>query len=170
MRSLAAFLILVLTGLPLIVLPSSGLVAAVGALAMALSFAGLLALWIPALTAGAALALAEYALALWLAGGPPDLLPAIAFGVELLLLLEAADFARRFRGVAVSPSVIRSHARSWSGIAGVAAGSALVLGAGASALAPLLGHPIAAAAGALVAFLAAVGALRLGRERQGSSR
>ena len=158
----AAVLVLVLVGLPLIVLPSW----AIGVLAVisgALCAGGIAALSVPVLTAGATLAMIEYALALSMADTPPHFLMAMGFGVALFLLLEVVDFMGRVRGVAIGVPVMTSMVRYWLAVAGVGAGLIVGLAAGAAAVrlaAPLPSYP-AAAVGAFGAFVAAVGVVRL---------
>lgn len=163
MRILAAILAAVLVTLPLLV-HASEVVGEVIAIAAVLCAAGILALSVPVVTAGAALALIGYAIALRLAAGPPEVPTALAFGVAAVLLLEVVDFSRRVRGAMVTPSVFIAQARYWLGLASAGAAVGIVLAAGAMAmawLAPVSGHPVGPAVGTLGALAATVGALRL---------
>ncbi len=168
MRPLAAVLALVLVALPLLV-HASELVAEVTAVAALLCAAGILTLSIPVLTAGSALALIGYAVAVRLSAGPPNLPTALAFGIALVLLLEVVDFTGRFRGAVVAPSVFVAQARFWLKLSGAAAAAGIVLAAGAMAVAwvaPLSAHPAGPMVGALGALAAVVGTLGLRLKRQ----
>jgi hypothetical protein len=160
-RHVAGLPLLVLVMLPVLVFPS-WLTGAVAVAAGLVAAGGLVALSIPVLTAGAMLALADYALALWLSARPPGVFGAVAFGVALFLALDVADFARRFRGAALDSSVVRHQARSWVASAATGALAAIVLTLLATAVrlaVPPAAYPAIAAAGALVAFAAVIKAL-----------
>jgi hypothetical protein len=155
MHYVAAVLGLVLVGLPLVVTPSWVIVApaAVAALLIAV---GIVVLSTPLVTAGIAVGLVEYTLALWIGARPLDPLTAVALGAALVLLLQVVDFARRFRGATVDAAVATSQARYWlgTGILGVVV--ALVVTGLATGLAPALppaAYPALAAAGALIAVI-----------------
>jgi len=80
--------------------------------------------------------------------------PTFGEGIELL---EAVDFARRFRGAAVGAAVVTGQVRYWlrTGILGVTLG--LAVSSLATGLAPALppaAYPVLGAAGALAAFVA----------------
>jgi hypothetical protein len=161
-RYLGGLLVVVLVGIPLLRAPSE-LVGALGAIAGMLCAGGLITLSIPLLTAGASVALAEYALALvWIASAPLDFVGAIGLGVALWLLFEVTAFAQRVRGVAVAPEVFREQARSW-----IATGVAIALLSGVVTIAtsvvglrlPASVYPAAVALGALGVFVGVVRAL-----------
>ncbi len=160
-RTLAGLLVLVLVGIPLLAAPST-LVGAFGLAAAALCAGGIFRLSIPLLTAGASLILIEYALALWMSAGSPDLVGAVGVGVTLALLFQIVGFAARFRGVAVDARVLWAQTRSWVGTGAASAAVAILLAVGAGSIAlrlPLPAYPAAAGLGALAAFLGAVRAL-----------
>src|SRR4030095_670353 len=71
---------------------------------------------------GAGGLLADYALALWLAGAPPDPLRPAVLGVCRLLALETADFHWRFCLAHVPAPVLKRQILRWG--AGIAAGLA----------------------------------------------
>lgn len=163
MKSIAAGLMLVLVGVPLVVLPSGFLTVLAGP-AAALGAAGIVAHSVPLVTAAATIAMIEYVAALSVAGGPPDFVTAMIFGTALFLVIELVDFMRRTHGAAIGPSVTATMIRYWLGIAGLGAGLVVVLIAGAASLrlaVPIAFHPAAAAVGALGAFIAGVGVLKL---------
>ena len=154
MRRLAAVLTLVLVGYPLLVTTAPA-VLALGAAAMLVCILGILAST-PVLVGGMVLALGEYALALWLAGGPPRLTGAALVGVVLVLLLETADFARRARRAVIGPGVLLAQARSWvvlGALTGLGALAASAAASAASAAVRLPWAPAIAAAGAAVALV-----------------
>jgi len=156
MRPVAGFLVAALAALPLLAAPIWPIVA-VGGVAAMLGGIAVVRLSTRLLTTAAAVVLVQYALALWVASGPPDFLPAIAIGVVLPLLLDVVGFAARFRGVAVSPRVVREQSRYW---VGWAAGTALV-GAGVAVVAGPLPGWLAPAGVGVGALAAAVGTFRL---------
>ncbi len=163
MWHVAAVFVLILVGLPLVVLPS-WIVAVLAFVAAGLCAGGIAALSVPVLTAGASLAVIEYALALSISDGPPDFVTAMVLAVALFLLLELVSFMGRLHGAAVAAPVMRSMIRYWLAIAGAGAGVVIVLTAAAAAVrlaVPVPSYPAAAAAGALGAFVAAVGVLKL---------
>ena len=160
----AAVLILMLVGLPLVVVPS-WFIGFFGLVAAALCAAGVAAHFAPLVTAGGTLATIEYTFAISLVGGPPAFLSAMAFGVTLFLLLQLADFMRKVHGTVIGASVVTPMIRYWlvigaidvGVIGGLAAGAGVVLWA-----TSLPSHPAGATAvGALGAFVAAVGVLKL---------
>lgn len=161
-RWLAALLTLVLAGLPVLVLPSR-LIVGLGAVAAALCVTGLLGRSVSFVTAGAACALVQYALALWLSAAPVSLVSSAALGVALVLLLAVVDFLRRVHGVAVVPAVMRGQIRYWVGIGGVGAAVIVVVALVGRALplgVPAAGAAALATAGALGTFIGVVRALR----------
>jgi hypothetical protein len=158
-RGLTLLPIAALSGLPVLVHPTSGF-AIVAAMAGSLCAVGAFARWRPVVTAGAALTLIQYTAAL--VGTPANLASAIGLGVVLVLLLDVSEFVGRFHGAALGPRVLRRQARHWiaSGAlgtlaaAGLAAVPALVRIGGPPALPPLL-----AVIGALVTALGVAGAV-----------
>ncbi len=163
-RALATALVALLAGLPLLVHPSWPL-AAVALAAATASAAGIVTSAMALVTAGAALALIEYTIAVWLAAGPPNVLGAGVFGLALVLLLEVADFTRRVRGVLLGPRVLPEHAQHWLATGVAALAVTILLGAAASALTiplPRPTYPALVAVGALLVFVGAAVALRAG--------
>ena len=166
MRRLAAVLALVVVGAPLLVAPSSSVVT-LGVLALILCGLGIL-VGTPVLAVGMIVALAEYALALRLADGPPRLAGAAMLGVALVLLLEVADFGLRARRAAIGPRVVATQLRAWSLFAALASAGALLAGAAASIASASVRMPWApalAAAGAAVTLVATALALAATRAR-----
>ena len=164
MRRLAAVLTLVLVGYPLLV-THAPVVLALGAAAATLCLLGIL-IATPVLVGGIVLALGEYALALWLADGPPRLAGAVLLGVVLALLLEAADFARRARRAVIGPGVVFAQVRSWvvlGALTGIGALIASLAASAASGAVRLPWAPAVAAAGAAVALVGVALALCAGR-------
>jgi hypothetical protein len=160
-RAAAGFLALFVVGFPLLRAPGS-VTELLGLIAATLCAGGILGLSIPLLAAGATLAVVEYAFASLVAGGPPDVLGALAFGAALSLLLQTVGFAARFHGVSVAPQVLRGQVRVWvgTGAAGVMGGLALAGGAGFVWLRlPAAAYPVVVALGLLVAFAGVVLAL-----------
>jgi hypothetical protein len=155
MRHVAALLGLVLVGLPLVV-TSSWVLVAPGAVAALLIATGILTLSTPVVTAGIAMSLVEYTLALWIETRPLDTLTAVALGAALVLLLQVVDFARRSRGAQVNPAVITGQIRYWlrTGILGVTLGLAVTgLATGFVPPLPPAAFPVLATVGALMAVL-----------------
>ena len=149
-------------GYPLLVTPARA-VLVVGLVALALCVLGLVVRAAVLVTAGGVLALGQYALALWLAAGPPRLAGAVLFGVGLVLLVETADFSRRVRGATLGPGLVASQVRYWVGFAAIAGAAALVaagLATAASLMVRLPWAPAFAAGGAAAALVAVTIALR----------
>jgi hypothetical protein len=162
MRRLAALLVVVVVGYPLAILPTTVVAVAAGG-AVALCALGVVARSTSVLTAGAALAIGEHALAISLSDGPSRLGGAVVAGVAVALLLEIGDFDRRFRRAALGPRVLVSQLWYWAGFAALGTTATLVLLAAASAITSMVRlpwAPVLAAAGALAALCAAAGALR----------
>jgi hypothetical protein len=130
MRRLAAVLSAILVGSPLLIV-SSPAVLALGAAALTLCVLGILVAT-PVLVGGMVLALGEYTLALWLAGGPPRLAGAALLGVVLVLLLETADFGRRARRAMLGPGLLAAQLRAWALLAALTGIGALAASTGAS--------------------------------------
>lgn len=155
MRRLAAVLALVLVSAPLLIASSTAIVA-LGAAAMILCGLGIL-IATPVLVGGMVLALGEYTLALWMAGGPPRLAGAVFLGVVLVLLLESADFGRRAHRAVIGPGVLLAQIRAWAALGALTGMVALVASAAASVASTgvrLPWAPAVAAAGAAVALVA----------------
>lgn len=162
MWRLAAGGLVTLVAYPLALAPSKP-VAIAGALALLVSGAGLVLRWTPAVTAGVALALGEYAVALMVSAGAPGLGSAVVVGALVMLVLETADFDRRFRRVTLGAGVLASQLRHWAGSVALGAGAAVLIVAGASvvmAVAWIPWAPVLAAVGALGAVVAVAAALR----------
>jgi hypothetical protein len=150
----------VAAAVPAFALPAPGIaaLAAAGALLAAAGAVGR----VPVLVAvGAGGLLADYALALWVAGAPPDPLGAAVLGVGLLLALETADFHWRFHRAYVPAPVLTRQILRWG--AGIAAGLAASTALAALALVgfrlPPGVAPVVAAAGAVGAVAAVAAAL-----------
>jgi len=155
MRRLAALLALVLVGAPLLIAPSTA-VAALGTAAMLLCGLGIVVAT-PVLVAGIVLALGEYTLALWLAGGPPNLGSAALLGIVLVVLLETADFGRRAHRAAIGPGLLLAQLRAWTVFAGVTGTGALAVSAAASVASATIRLPWAPAIAAVGAAVTLVG-------------
>ena len=158
LRTLAGLLALVLVGFPLLIAPSE-LTGALGVIAGTLCAAGIGALSIPLLAAGAALSLVGYTLALWPSGASLHPLGAVALGLVLSLLFQVVGFAAHFRAAAMDSDILAGQARYWvgSGVGAAVVGILLTIGAGGIALRlPLPAYPAAIALGALAVFLGAV--------------
>jgi hypothetical protein len=157
-RWLAGLLAVALVALPVVTAPVP-IVAGMGAAAGLLCLAGIVRLSIRFLTAGAAGAVIQYALVLWISSAPPDFLTVVVLGVVLGLLLDVVEFAARFQGVAVDRQVLQRQAREWLGWAAIGGSAGLVLAGAAGRVAlglPAWAYTSVAAFGALVAFGAVV--------------
>ena len=151
-----------LVAYPVAVAPSKP-VAFAGGLALLVAGAGLALRWTPAVTAGVALALAEYALALVLSAGAPQLGSAVVMSALVVLVLQTADFDRRFRHVTLGAGVMASQVRYWAGSLALGGGAAVLVVAGASIVTGVMSipwAPVLAAVGALGVVAAAGVALR----------
>jgi len=161
MRHLTAMLACALVGYPLLIAPATS-VLTLGIIALALCALGFL-LGTPLVVGGAVIALGEYALALWLAGSPPQLAGAALFGVGVTLLLQTADFGWRARRAALGPGVVASQIRHWARF-GVVAGATTLAAVGAASAASasvrLPWAPALATVGAAVALVAVAFAVR----------
>jgi len=156
-RALAGLVGAVLIGAPLLTAPVV-LVALIAAVAAVVITAGV-AFWRPSLcSAGAALAIGEYAVALALAGDSPDALTAIALGVALLLFLMVVEFGAQLRGVAADRRAVARQIRHWVGwLAATALVSAALASASRVTIAmPAWAYIAAAGLGTLAAFAALV--------------
>jgi hypothetical protein len=159
-RALPLIPMVVLVGLPVITLPLLGIAVPAGAAALAIG-AGAFGGVGPLVAAGAALALIDYGLALWLTAAPADPLGAALFGVALVLVLETADFHRRFRGAIVSAAALRGQAFRWAvgAVLGLVAATALAALALVGLRLPPGMAPLLAAAGAIGVIAGVAGAL-----------
>jgi hypothetical protein len=162
-RALAALLALLVVGYPPLIAWATP-VLLLGAMAITLCWLGIL-LATPLLVAGAVVALAEYTLAVWLAGGPPRMAGAVLLGVGMLLLVEIADWARRARRATLGPGVLLAQIRSWAAFGALTATLALGVIALATVAsgARLPWAPALAAAGAVVALVGLAVALHRSR-------
>jgi hypothetical protein len=137
--------------------------------ALGVGGAGVAALSVPVVTAGASLALIAYTLALVMARAAVDPIAAIALGATLVLLLALVHFAGHVHGAAVAVSVVASRIRQSLAIVAVGIAAALVLTAGGAALSGALRDaplPVVVAAAALGALLAAAGVIALVTTRE----
>lgn len=162
MRQLLALLVMGLVAYPLAIHPTKP-VAIVAAVALALCALGIAIRFASVVIAGVALVLGEYALALVASGTPPRLVGAVLMGVIAALVMEIADFERRFRDVAIAPGVIARQLRHWAGFAALAVLAAVVLVGAASAVNAAVRwswSPLMAALGAVLALGAVAVALR----------
>lgn len=156
MRRLAALLTVVLAAAPLFIGPSTAVVA-LGAAATLLCWLGIVVA-MPVLVCGMVLALGEYTLALWLAGGPPRLGGAVLLGIVLVVLLETADFGRRAHRAAIGPGLLLAQIRAWAVCAAVTGTGALAVSAAASVTSAAVRLPWAPAIAAVGAAVTLVGA------------
>ena len=158
LRALPLVPLAIAAGVAAFALPAPG-IAALAAAGALIGAAGAVARVPVLVLVGAGVLLADYAVALWLAGGPPDPLGAAVLGVALLLALETADFHWRFHQAHVPAPVLRRQILRWAaGIAGgLGASTALAALALVGVRLPAGVAPVLAAAGAIgaVATLAA---------------
>jgi hypothetical protein len=154
MRGLAGVLAVILFVLPLLTAPFPP-VAVLGLVALVLALGGIAVRWRWPVTTAACGFLAQYALALSVSAAPVDFVTAAAFGLVLLLLLHAVDFARRVGPTTVARAVPVAHLRRWLAVgAGTVAAAVLAL-----SMTGLLGAALPPAAAPLAAALGAFGAL-----------
>lgn len=155
MMSLVALVLMaVLVAIPLAVLPAAP-VTWLAIVAFGIGGVGVIVRSRPIVTAGAALALIAYAVALVTAGVVAHPVPAVAFGSTLVLLLALVHLSARVHGAALGPAVIAVQIRHWLGV--VALG--VVAAIGLTAAATLLGAMLRGASLPLVVAAAALGAL-----------
>jgi hypothetical protein len=163
----AAGFALVLAAVPVALAPAP-VTAAAGLVALLLTAVGLATRWRWPVTAAAGVFLADYALALWLAGAPLNVPGAAGYGLSLLLLLQCAELARSARRAMVDPGVARALLVRWLGFGAATLGTAVLVTALAGAVLgaiPSASAPLVAAAGALGVVLALALALAAGRAR-----
>ncbi|MBI2204718.1 MAG: hypothetical protein HYU41_12785 [Candidatus Rokubacteria bacterium] len=158
----AALCVATLVAYPVAMTPSKPVAIVAGVVGLVCGL-GLLLRSTPVMTAGVGLALGEYTVALMLSGRAPRLGSAVVVSVLVVLVLQTADFDRRFRRVTLGAGVLGSQLRHWAGSAtlggtaavGLVTGAVFVTGAIRVPWAPVL-----AAVGALAAVVAAGVALR----------
>jgi hypothetical protein len=166
-RYITAFAIIWIAVVPISVKPTW----AVGTLAIATGlfcFVGLLWRSLAATLTGCVLAVIALTLALWWSAASMSVFGAVAFGLALLFLLDSTHFAERFAGAQIDGSAWRAQLAWWIGRAALCFVVAILLTLIASAVdlvIPASGRPMIAAAGALVAILAALSAMLSQTER-----
>jgi hypothetical protein len=143
--------------LNVLVAVAAGLICCVGLVGRSLS-------WI---VAGGVLALLDLAGVLWWTGSSLGLFSSLMVGSAVLLTLDAANFAARFKGAIIEQSTWRLHAAWWIArltVVTAAMVAVAVLASVIQSVAPDLmsstARPILAATGGLLAFVAAIGAAR----------
>jgi hypothetical protein len=163
LRLAAAFLLVVLLAFPVAALPAAP-VTWLAVVALAVAGAGIAMLSVPIVTAGAALALITYALALIIAQAPVDPVAAIGVGVDAVMLLALVQFAAHAQGALLGPAVLGGRVRQML----VVAGLGVVVTGALVTVATLLGLvlrgatlPVVVAAAALGALLAMAGLVAL---------
>jgi hypothetical protein len=154
LRLAAAVLLVVLVAFPVAVLPAPP-VTWLAVVALAVAGSGIAMLSVPVVTAGAALALITYALALMIAQPPVDPVAAIGVGADAVVLLALVQFAGHAQGALLGPAVLAGRIRQWLGAVGlgVAVTGALVT------VATVLGLVLRGATLPVVVATAALGAL-----------
>jgi hypothetical protein len=163
LRLAAAVLLVVLVAFPVAVLPAAP-VTWLAVVALAVAGGGIAVLSVPVTTAGAALALITYALALVIAQAPVDPVAAIGVGVDAVVLLTLVQFAGHAQGALLGPAVLAGRLRQWLAAAGLGAAVAGALVTVATLLELVLRGvtlPVVAAAAALGALLAMAGLVAL---------
>ena len=146
--------VLVMTGVPIWSVPSDPVIAIEG-LAALFCVGGILGGALALVTAGGVIGTIGYAVAAVTAPGGADVVGAAVFGLALLALLDLGEFARRFRGAAISDAVLRAQIAYWLARAGLIAAAAAALLLCAAALAMLVpgsARAVIAGAGAMLAF------------------
>ncbi len=172
MRLAAAMLVAALIAFPLSVSPAPPFIW-LAAAALVVGGAGVMALSVPLVTAGASLALIVYTLALVIARAAVDPVAGTAFGATVVLLLALVHFAGRVRGAAVAGPVVAAQIRQWLAIVAAGVVAALVLTAAAAALGGALrgaALPVVVLAAALGALLTAAGVIALVTTRSANTR
>ena len=159
MRLVAAVLVLVVAGVPLVAYAAAPVTwLSLGALIVGATGVALLS--VPLVTAGATLALVAEAAALLIARTSVDLVAAIALGVALTLLLAVVHFAARVDGAWLGASLAAAQAREWLIVSGLGVIVAGALAAVAGMLAGVfrgIALPTVIAAAALGAALTVAG-------------
>ena len=160
MRLAAVGLLALLVAFPLTVLPAAPVNWLAGG-ALLVGGAGVALLLVPLVTAGAAMAIVAYALALVIVQPAADPIAAITFGALLVVLLALAHLAARVDGAVIGPAVIVAQVRQWLVVVGIGVVVAGALAAGGGGLAGGLqgmALPVVVVTAALGAVLA-VGAV-----------
>lgn len=171
LRAAALLLMAVLVAFPMAVLPSPPVTWLV-VVALVVGSAGVVALSVPLVTAGASVVLIAYALALAIARPAVHGLAATACGVTFVLLLALVHFAGRVQGATIGAAVIASQLRQWLAIGAVGVVAAGVLMVGGTALGPVIGGaslPVVVVGAALGALLTAAGVIALVTRRDAPS-
>ena len=163
LRLAAGVLVAMLVAIPLAVLPAAP-VTWLAMPALGVGGAGVIALSVPMVTAGASLALIAYAVALVIAGPAVDPIAAVALGAALVLLLALVHFAGRVQGAALGPAVIAAQVRHWLVIVALGVAAAAGLTTGGVVLGPTLRSaslPVVVIAAALGALMTTAGVIAL---------
>jgi hypothetical protein len=159
MRSiLAALAALVLAAIPPAIHASTGF-GAVSLLAAMLMLGGLWWTSMLAAATGVALALCAYAAALVASQAPPGVVDAVAIGVALVFVIDAAHAAVSLRGAAMAPGVVAAMGRGQLATALLGGAAAIALAAAASLAdfgAPPVLRPVLAGLGGFLALAAAL--------------
>lgn len=163
MRLAAAGLLLVALAFPLTVYPGPP-VTWLAIVAVLAGGGGVMVGAVPVVTAGGALTLVAYAVALLIARPPADPPGAIIFGAALTLLPLVVHFAARTAGVAVGAGVVAAQVREWvlAVAAGIVVAAALaVIGSSLAAVVQRASLPMVVAAAAVGAGVAMAGVVAL---------
>jgi hypothetical protein len=163
MRLAALVLVAVVAGIPLEILAAAPVTWLAGA-ALSVGGVGALALSMSFVTAGAALALIAYTLALTAGRPAADPIVSVVFGGTLVLLLALVHFAGRVDGALIGRGVIAGQLRRWLGIVALGVVAAGGLAAGGAVLGPILVGatlPIVVVAAALGSLLTVAGVIAL---------
>lgn len=141
-------------------------VAVAGLIGLLLAAVAIVTRWRWPATIAACVFLAGYAAGLWVESAPLNVVPALGFGLALVLLLQAVDLAGRVREATVDGGVVFSALGPWIGLwagALVAATLALALAAVLATALPAAAAPLLAAAGALGSILILAALIRRAR-------
>jgi hypothetical protein len=163
LRLAAGILLVVLVAFPVAVLPAAP-VTWLAVVALAVAGAGIAMLSVPIVTAGAALALITYALALIIAQPPVDPVAATGVGVDAVVLLALVQFAGHAQGALLGPAVLAGRIRQMLVVAGLGVAVTGALLTAATLLGLVLRGatlPVVVAAAALGALLAMAGLVAL---------
>ena len=168
MRVIAAAFALTACAVPLVIDPAAPVTWLV-LLALGAQGFGIAVLAVPVVTAGGALALVAYTVALLIVQPPVNPVGAIALGASLTALVLIVHFAARTQGAALGPTVLATQAREWLRVvaAGVIGAATLLIAA--TALAGVfraLTLPSVIAAAALGALVAMAGGVALAGRRE----
>lgn len=164
MRLAALVLLAVLAALPLGVRPSTPPVTWLVTAALLVGGVGVIVWSVSLVTAAGSLVVIAYALALVVAAPAAELLPPIALGATLVLLLALVHFGSRVRGAMIGPAVIAVQARQWLAVVGLGVAAAVGLTAVAAPFGGALRGatlPMAVIAAALGAVLTVAGVIAL---------